>query len=116
MKKRKLELTSVFNRAEPLVASFSRMRILSILKNNPMTISQIVKASGLNRSNVYHHLDILKRRGLVYEKKFTNKQGQPVMITIDMAKPLSKKYVELLEKVWGIEKELRKLEGENEKT
>jgi DNA-binding transcriptional ArsR family regulator len=92
---------------ETALATLSRMKILTILKNNPMTINQIVKEAGLSRTNVYHHLETLKRNGLIYEKKFGDKQGQPVLITTNYAKPLSRELISLGEKIVGMEKRFK---------
>lgn len=90
---------------EEAVFSVSRAKILSLIKNNPMTISELSKNSGMSRRTIYHHIEELKRRGLVYEKKYKNKQGQPLMITTNKAKPLTPLELKFIE---GISKLLPK--------
>lgn len=74
---------------ETPVFSMQRGKIVSLLKNNPMTISELIKVSKIPRATLYHHLEFLKKRGLIYEKKLKTETGQPVVISLtDTAKPL----------------------------
>jgi DNA-binding transcriptional ArsR family regulator len=43
----------------------SRLMILTALRNGPLTVSEIVKATGLSQSNVSNHLGCLRDCGLV---------------------------------------------------
>lgn len=43
----------------------SRLAILSALRSGPLTVSEIVKATGLSQSNVSNHLGCLRDCGLV---------------------------------------------------
>jgi DNA-binding transcriptional ArsR family regulator len=43
----------------------SRLMILTALRNRPLTVSEIVKATGLSQSNVSNHLGCLRDCGLV---------------------------------------------------
>ncbi len=43
----------------------SRLAILAALRSDPLTVSEIVKATGLSQSNVSNHLGCLRDCGLV---------------------------------------------------
>jgi DNA-binding transcriptional ArsR family regulator len=43
----------------------SRLSILNALRDNPLTVSQLVQATGLTQSNLSNHLSCLKDCGLV---------------------------------------------------
>ena len=43
----------------------SRLSILNALRDNPLTVGQLVEATGLTQSNVSNHLGCLKDCGLV---------------------------------------------------
>jgi DNA-binding transcriptional ArsR family regulator len=43
----------------------SRLSILNALRDNPLTVSQLVEATGLTQSNLSNHLGCLKDCGLV---------------------------------------------------
>ncbi len=47
----------------------SRLQILKILKNREMCVSEICKQFQMTQPSVSHHLDILKRAGLVVSEK-----------------------------------------------
>ena len=47
----------------------SRLSILEILRHGPTTVNEIVKATGLNQSNVSNHLGCLRECGLVSTKQ-----------------------------------------------
>lgn len=92
------------NKIKVHILSMPRVRILTSLKDNPMTISEIVKTSKLKRSTIYHHLKHLKKRKLIIEKKDKKKQGQPVLISINEANHLIKKIIDISEKILEVEK------------
>ena len=77
--------------------SIPRARILRIIHKSPKTISQIEKEIGMGRTTIYFHLNELKKRKLIIEKKETKKRGQPVFITTNKADPSS------LQTISGIE-------------
>ncbi|MFA4640849.1 ArsR/SmtB family transcription factor [Pyrococcus kukulkanii] len=45
----------------------TRMKILSLLRNHPMTISEIAQVLGKDRSTIYRHIKALEEAGLVEE-------------------------------------------------
>ncbi|MFA4647692.1 winged helix-turn-helix domain-containing protein [Pyrococcus kukulkanii] len=45
----------------------TRMKILGLLRNHPMTISEIAQALGKDRSTIYRHIKALEEAGLVEE-------------------------------------------------
>jgi len=47
----------------------SRLGILDALRNGPLTVSEIVKTTGLSQSNVSNHLGCLRECGLVIAEK-----------------------------------------------
>ena len=47
----------------------SRLSILDALRNGPLTVSQIVEATGLSQSNVSNHLGCLRDCGLVMSEQ-----------------------------------------------
>jgi DNA-binding transcriptional ArsR family regulator len=56
---------------EEILSSKGRIRIIRmLLKNEELNVSKIVRLSRLNHNSVVHHLDLLKRAGLVLEKDF----------------------------------------------
>jgi DNA-binding transcriptional ArsR family regulator len=56
---------------EEILSSKGRIRIIRmLLKNGELNVSKIVRLSRLNHNSVVHHLDLLKRAGLVHEKDF----------------------------------------------
>jgi len=56
---------------ENLLGSKARVKILKLLaKNEELSISQIIKRTKLNHTNVKHHLTYLKSKNLIQEKKF----------------------------------------------
>ena len=82
--------------------SIPRARILRIVCDSPKTISEIQKKTGLGRTTIYFHLDELKRRKLIIEKKETKKRGQPVFITPNKADPFSLKTLNAIESMLKI--------------
>lgn len=80
--------------------SLKRAKILTLVKEKPMTIREIQRAVGLGRTTVYHHLDHLEKNGLITRKKETKQSGQPVFIyATKKAKPISLKNIERMEKL-----------------
>ena len=79
--------------------SFARAEILSTLKDNPMTITQLSKrlGKGYSRTTIYHYIKELKERGLIYEKLATKKKGDrvPKLLLTDKANPLSQKFFDV---------------------
>ena len=57
----------------------SRLKILKLLKNREMCVSEICKQFRMTQPSVSHHLDILKRAGLVQNEK----QGREVFYIFD---------------------------------
>lgn len=47
----------------------SRLSILEALRDNPLTVSQVVESTGLTQSNVSNHLGCLKDCGLVVSEQ-----------------------------------------------
>lgn len=47
----------------------SRLRILETLRNGPLTVGEIVEATGLSQSNASNHLGCLRECGLVAAEK-----------------------------------------------
>jgi len=80
--------------------SLSRAKLLSLIKKHePITIVDLSKKSKLSRTNVYHHLNHLKKSGLIVEKKEIKKAGQPVMVATNKANPMSLKTISFFEKM-----------------
>lgn len=58
--------TSIETSTETITKS-SRDIIIHLLQNNPrMTINKLANTTGLSRSGVRHHIDSLKREGILY--------------------------------------------------
>ena len=57
----------------------SRVRIVSVLVNGEQSVSMIVKAVGLTKSAVSHHLRALRQLHLVQARK----EGRQVFYTLD---------------------------------
>ena len=71
---------------EVALFSPSRALILSIVeKYEPLSKEDISKKTGLSRASIYHHLDELKKRGLVHEKIDKKKLGHPIFISTEKA-------------------------------
>jgi len=69
----------------------NRALILSYLKyKGEKTKSELAELLEVSRPTIYHHLEVLKRRGLIYSKKpNTEKKGAPVLLGVTKkAKPL----------------------------
>jgi predicted transcriptional regulator len=81
--------------------SITRAKILSLLKDNPMTISKLSEKMELGRTTIYHHLNTLKKWKLITEAKEKDEQGQPVMILTNKANPLSQKFISVYEKFFS---------------
>ena len=47
----------------------SRLRIIEALRGGPLTVSEIVQATGLSQSNVSNHLSCLRDCGLVVSER-----------------------------------------------
>jgi len=60
--KKQCEICKIFSNA-------SRVEILVALRNNPQTVSAIVKNTGLNQSVVSQHLAILRNKNIVETEK-----------------------------------------------
>ena len=74
----------------------SRALILSTLeKLEPLSKEDLARETKLSRASVYHHLDELKKRGLVNERLDKEKLGHPIFITTEKANPIS---LEILKK------------------
>lgn len=75
--------------------SLSRAKILSIIeKYEPISKEDISKKAGLSRASVYHHLDELKKRGLIHERMDAEKLGHPIFMTTEKADAVSLKLLE----------------------
>lgn len=84
-----------------LKISLARAKILTTLKDKPMTITELSKklGKGYSRTTLYHYITELKSRGLIYEKPATKKRGKrtPKLLLTDKANPLSKKFFDVYE-------------------
>ena len=73
------------------LANRRRLKIIDLLRKGPRNVSEIIKATGLEQSNVSHNLRRLERCGFVFVKQqgkqriYTlNKETiQPLMSLID---------------------------------
>jgi len=83
--------------------SLERARILTELKDNPMTITQLSKkmGKGFSRTTLYHYIKELKDKGLIYEKMATKKKGKrvPKFLLTDKANPTSKLFFDFYDKI-----------------
>ena len=61
------------------LADETRQKILEMLREKEMCVSDIVKAFDMSQPTISHHLHILKRSGLVTSRK----EGKQVFYTID---------------------------------
>jgi len=83
------------------IFSLTRAKILSVLKlGEPMTIQKLTDGTGLGRTTIYHHLDLLKSHKLISEKQNKKEHGSPVYVTTNKANPISLKTLEMFEKVF----------------
>lgn len=88
------------------VFSMERGKIVTLLKDNPMTILELIKVSGIPRATLYHHLEFLKRRDLIKMTKDQEKTGQPVTISLTpKAQPLNMAIIKAYEILIGAFKE-----------
>lgn len=79
--------------------SIPRARILTLVHKKELTISEIQKKTKLGRSTIYHHLEELKKRKLIIERKDLKKHGQPVYITTNKSRPYTLKTLDMMEKM-----------------
>lgn len=52
------------------LAEPSRLAILSILHSGELSVSELVRETGLGQANVSKHLDMLRRHGFVQRRRF----------------------------------------------
>jgi len=55
-----------------------RLEILDILRNGEKSVNELVRLTGLNQSNISHHLKIMRGNGIVK----TEKKGNYVFYTL----------------------------------
>jgi len=60
--------------------------ILSLLKDKPLSISQISKKMNINRSTMRYYLSLLKQENLIYYERQQNTPGRPTFIKINEEK------------------------------
>lgn len=87
------------------IIQWLRVKILTTLKEQPLTVSKLSKKLGYSRRNIHHHLRTLEKDGLVYSKKETKTQGQPVKwFNSPKAQPMPKFLIDISEKIFQSQK------------
>lgn len=79
----------ILSRKLILIGQKNRLQLLCILKNKPCCVCQLIKHAGLSQSLISHHLNDLKKAGLLADKK----KEQWVWYSIT---PKGKKIIELI--------------------
>jgi len=65
-----------------VLAELSRLQVLCVLKSGPMSVSEIMAATGLGQANVSKHLKLLHQAGIIA------RQPQGVSVYYSVSDPL----------------------------
>ncbi len=77
---------------EEILGSPGRVRILRVLaEHGEMNISRLVRETGMHHRLVNHHIEVLKRHGVVVEKR----HGRARLISLNRGNPLVETLLEL---------------------
>ena len=77
---------------EEILGSPGRVRILRVLAEyNEINITRLVRETGMHYRLVNHHIEVLKRHGVVVEKRF----GRARIIILNRDNPIVEKILAL---------------------
>jgi len=76
-----------------------RLRILNLLQNSELTVSELVEILSLSQSNVSHHLKILKDQGLIDFYKSGNQKLYKINLSPELPQNILKIWNEIKETV-----------------
>ncbi len=72
---------------EEILGSPGRVRILRVLANHgELNITRLVRETGMHYRLVNRHIEVLKRHGVVVEKRF----GRARIVALNMENPLTR--------------------------
>lgn len=63
------------------LADANRQKILDILKDGEMSVSEILEQMDITMATLSHHLDILRRAGLVSSRR----QGRQILYSLNLS-------------------------------
>ncbi|AEM39790.1 regulatory protein ArsR [Pyrolobus fumarii 1A] len=81
---------------EEILGSPGRIRILRVLLNHgEVNITRLVRETGMHYRLVNRHLEVLKKHGVIVEKRY----GRARIITLNRDNPLTRLLAEIFERL-----------------